>query len=94
MTAFHHVFHTELSTLSASELSLCGISLRDFRTRESLLEAATQYRHNPIVSWRLFIMLQPTSHKTQTPWTSLKIHRHGRETGDVDYGKPRAHERR
>ncbi|KAJ7613999.1 polyketide beta-ketoacyl-synthase [Roridomyces roridus] len=55
LAACHQAFRTETSTLSARELSLCGISLEDFKTPESLLDLPTRYHHNTILSWGLLI---------------------------------------
>ncbi|KAJ7604989.1 putative polyketide synthase [Roridomyces roridus] len=55
LAACHQAFRTEISTLSAHELSLCGISLEDFKTPESLLDIPIRYRHNTVLSWGLLI---------------------------------------
>ncbi|KAJ6526457.1 polyketide synthase [Mycena capillaripes] len=51
VSACHEAFHAELASLSPQQLSIAGITLEDFKTRESLLEApGARYQHNPIIS--------------------------------------------
>ncbi|KAJ7712367.1 putative polyketide synthase [Mycena metata] len=60
LTAFHEVFHAELASLSPSQVSVVGINLKDFKSKESLLElpGGNRYQHNPVLSGTTLFLVQ------------------------------------
>ncbi|KAK0463812.1 putative polyketide synthase [Desarmillaria tabescens] len=59
LAACHAALHTELKTLSSTELSQVNIDLSDFQTKESILALPTErYLHNAVISGTTLFLLQ------------------------------------
>ncbi|KAJ7022589.1 putative polyketide synthase [Mycena alexandri] len=60
LTAFHEIFHAELASLSPPQLSVVGIDLEDFKSKESLLDlpGANRYQNNPVLSGTTLFLVQ------------------------------------